>query len=99
MQAGSGDEGSYLQSIGVLSKHQGGKEKFGSTMLRFLQQAATSMNVPIYLETESKKNEPMYQHFGFKTLEKMPLYMPGDKRNDATLVVYLMQWAPPNETD
>ena len=86
----------YLQTIGVLMEHQGGKGKYGSTMLRFLLQTATDLNVPVYLETESKENESFYQHFGFETLEKVELSVPGDERDDAILLMYLMRWSPPS---
>ena len=87
----------YLQTIGVLMEQQGGKGKYGSRMLRFLQRVATTMNVPVYLETESKENESMYQHFGFETLEKVELSVPGDERDDAILLMYLMRWTPPTD--
>ena len=85
----------YLQTIGVHTDYQG-KGKYGSKMLRFIQQAATSMNAAIYLETESKENVSMYQHFGFETLEELSVSVPGDDRQDATLVMYLMRWSPPS---
>jgi hypothetical protein len=85
----------YVQTIGVRTAHQHGNGKYGSTMLRTLLRTGTAMNAAIYLETESKENESMYQHFGFETLEEVTLCVPRDDQNDSSFVMYLMRWKPP----
>lgn len=78
----------YLQSIGVLSAQHG--KGYGGKLLRTLTKAADSLGVPIYLETEAPELESMYQHFGFRTVERMVLKVPGDTRTDACHTMYLM---------
>lgn len=80
----------YLQTIGVASAHQKGKG-YGSKLLRLLNQTADSLGVAVYLETESKENEGLYQHFGYQTLETMELSVKGDTSDDAVLTMYLMR--------
>lgn len=61
----------YLQIIGVSSNNQG--QGYGSKMLREFITKATKTKIPIYLETETESNANLYEHFGFKTLEKINL--------------------------
>lgn len=74
----------YIQTIGVLSSYQG--QGLGGKLLKSILNAADSLNIPSYLETESKENEALYQHLGFSTLEvfevapngstnKLPMYL------------------------
>jgi len=65
----------YIQMIGVLSSHQG--KGLGGKLLRAILNAADSVNVSLYLETESKENESLYQHFGFYTAEVLELTADG----------------------
>ena len=78
----------YLQSIGVLRSKHG--EGYGSKLLRTVTGTADALSVPIYLETESEHNESMYQHFGFRTVEKVSMKVPGDDRADAEFTMWLM---------
>ena len=66
----------YLQAIGVFSQHHG--KGYGKQMLQLLFNVAQELNAPVYLETESKENEKLYQHFGFQTLEVFDLFVKGD---------------------
>lgn len=47
-------------------------------MLQLLFNVAQELNAQVYLETESKENEQLYQHFGFQTLEVFDLFVKGD---------------------
>lgn len=67
----------YVQSIGVHSLHHG--KGYGKQMLQLLFNVAQELNAPVFLETESKDNEGMYQHFGFRTLEVVDLFVQGDE--------------------
>jgi len=78
----------YLQSIGVLRSKHG--EGYGSKLLRTITDTADALSVPVYLETESESNESMYHHFGFRTVEKVSMKVPGDDRSDATFSMWLM---------
>lgn len=78
----------YLQSIGVLRSKHG--EGYGSKLLRTVTNTADALSVPVYLETESERNESMYQHFGFRTVEKATMKVPGDDRPDASFTMWLM---------
>lgn len=66
----------YLQCIGVHSSAVG--KGHGKKLLQFLIQTADSLNVPLYLETESESNEALYKHFGFRTVEKIHLCAKND---------------------
>ena len=78
----------YLQSIGVLRSKHG--EGYGSKLLRTVTDTADALSVPVYLETESERNESMYQHFGFRTVEQVTMKVPGDDRPDANFTMWLM---------
>jgi len=62
----------YLQAIGVHPPDHHGKGH-GKTMLQLLNETADSLNVPIYLETDSPKNVSVYKHFGYATVEELTM--------------------------
>jgi len=76
----------YIQTIGVLGAYQG--KGYGGKLLRALLLAADSIQMPLYLETESEENESLYQHFGFKTIENVILSV-----DESSLKMYLMKRA------
>ena len=76
----------YIQTIGVLGAYQG--KGYGGKLLRALLLAADSIQMPLYLETESEENESLYQHFGFKTIENV-IFSVGE----SSLKMYLMKRA------
>jgi len=78
----------YLQTIGVNRLHQG--KGVGGKLLRSLIATADASQAAIYLETESADNEALYKHFGFRTLEMIELFAPGDKSEDSHFSCYLM---------
>lgn len=63
-------------------------------MLLMINKVADMLNVPIYLETESKQNESMYQHFGYDTVEVLRLCAKGDESPTVVLPMYLMKRNP-----
>ena len=75
----------YIQQIGVKPTHQG--KGIGGKLLRTIFEVVASTNAACYLETETKDNESLYQHLGFKTVEELKISVPGD---DATLIMYCM---------
>lgn len=85
----------YLQAIGVLRSKHG--EGYGSKLIRTITDTADALSAPVYLETESEQNESMYQHFGFRTVEKVTMQVPGDDRSDATFSMWLMLRDPKEE--
>jgi len=78
----------HLQTIGVHRLHQG--KGVGGKLLRSLIAAADASQAAIYLETESAENEALYKYFGFRTLEKFKLFVPGDKSEDSHFSCWLM---------
>ncbi len=56
----------YLHMIGVDPRHQG--KGHGSAMLRFALDQIDSAHLPVYLESSTPENVPLYQHFGFETI-------------------------------
>lgn len=82
----------YLQSIGVRSDQHG--KGYGKKLLTTLHQAADSLQVPVYLETESKENEEMYKYFGYKTVEELDLIAPKDDSPTARQKMWLMKRDP-----
>lgn len=84
----------YLQQIGVRCNFQG--MGVGGRLYRALFDAADSLNVPVYLETESKENESLYKHYGFETVETPMLQVKGDSSDDAEFKMYLMLRQPQN---
>jgi len=85
-------EWAYLQSIGVRPEHHG--KGHGKRMLNLLTRTADAEGMALYLETESEQLESMYQRFGFRTLEKVNVRVPGDTSKTATLILYLMRRDP-----
>lgn len=59
----------YLVIIGVNSDQQG--QGIGKKMLKVLTDKADEEKVPIYLETDTKKNIAIYESFGFKVVGKI----------------------------
>jgi ribosomal protein S18 acetylase RimI-like enzyme len=57
----------YLQLLGVDPEYQG--QGFASRLLRGMLTRIDEEGLPCYLETELAKNVPIYEHFGFRTLE------------------------------
>jgi len=82
----------YLLSIGVRSDQHG--QGYGKKLLTTLHQAADSLEVPVYLETESKENEEMYKYFGYKTVEELDLVAPKDESPTARRKMWLMKRDP-----
>ncbi|MHA1916880.1 MAG: GNAT family N-acetyltransferase [Candidatus Ranarchaeia archaeon] len=58
----------YLIAIGVNSIHHG--KGYSSNLLKPMLARIDKERLPIYLETHDKKNIPLYEHFGFKVIEK-----------------------------
>ena len=82
----------YVQSIGVRPTEQG--KGHGKKMLHLLCKTADSLGASVYLETGSKANESMYQHFGFDTVEELVLSAQGDDSPTAKFTMYLMERKP-----
>jgi len=83
----------YIRQIGVMMEHQG--KGLGGKLLRTVIRIAESLgNTALYLETESEENESLYIHFGFKTVEKLELSVPGDTSKDAVQPMWLMVRPP-----
>merc|ERR1719188_757359 len=61
----------YLKAVGVLKEHQG--KGFGKRLLMVLFNAADSLKVPVYLETQNEGNVGLYQHFGFYMFQTIPM--------------------------
>jgi len=58
----------YLQLIGVEPEQQG--KGFASGLIREMLKKIDEEALPCYLETELEENVPIYEHFGFQTLEE-----------------------------
>lgn len=58
----------HFGPIAVDPEYQG--RGFASTLLRAKLEVIDQENLPVYLETNRKKNVKIYEHFGFKVLEK-----------------------------
>jgi len=84
----------YIQTIGVMGQHQG--KGLGGKLLREIIQVADSIDAPLYLETESKENESLYQHFGFHTAETLELEAKG---SDKKQKMWLMIRNPPEKKE
>uniref|UniRef100_A0A7S3VDU6 N-acetyltransferase domain-containing protein n=1 Tax=Chaetoceros debilis TaxID=122233 RepID=A0A7S3VDU6_9STRA len=78
----------YLQQIGVRKEFQG--KGIGKKLYKTLFAAADSLQVPVYLETESEENVSLYQHFGFQTVETVLLSAKGDTSDEAKFKMWLM---------
>ena len=60
----------YLETIGVDPCFQG--QGFASKLVRPMLSRIDKERLPCYLETGEERNVPLYEHFGFKVLEKSP---------------------------
>jgi ribosomal protein S18 acetylase RimI-like enzyme len=58
----------YLQTIGTLPEAQG--RGYGAALLRAMIAEADAARLPIYTETMTPSNVPLYEHFGFVTREE-----------------------------
>jgi len=58
----------FLQAIGIVPKFQG--KGHASELLRPMLSKIDKECLPCYLETIDKKNVSIYEHFGFKIIEK-----------------------------
>ena len=58
----------FLQAIGVAPKFQG--KGYASKLLRPMLNRLEKEHLPCYLETITEKNASLYEHFGFKTIDK-----------------------------
>ncbi|MGL4648428.1 MAG: GNAT family N-acetyltransferase [Caldilineaceae bacterium] len=58
----------YLQTIGTLPEAQG--KGYGSALLRTMIAEADAARLPIYTETMTPSNVPLYEHFGFVVREE-----------------------------
>jgi ribosomal protein S18 acetylase RimI-like enzyme len=58
----------FLQAIGIAPKFQG--KGYASKLLRPMLNRLDKEHLPCYIETISEKNVSLYQHFGFKTVDK-----------------------------
>ncbi|MFX1453502.1 MAG: GNAT family N-acetyltransferase, partial [Promethearchaeota archaeon] len=59
----------YLELIAVDPIHQG--KGFASTLLKPMLNRIDKKNLPIWLETNLKKNVTFFDHFDFSTLEEI----------------------------
>jgi len=75
----------YIQQIGVKPGHQG--KGIGGKLLRAIFDVAAATNAVCYLETETKENESLYHHLGFKTIDTLKVSVPND---DDDLTFYCM---------
>lgn len=67
----NGREFLYLLIIGIAPQHQG--QGFGGQLLQALFAESEQTGLPIYLETETEENVSLYQHLGFKVINKANL--------------------------
>ena len=58
----------FLQAIGVTPRFQG--KGYASKLLRSMLNRIDKEHLSCYLETISEKNVSLYEHFGFKTIDK-----------------------------
>ena len=58
----------YLQTLGVDPAHQG--KGYASKLLRPMFARLDEEHMPCYLDTLTEKNSQMYEHLGFKVLER-----------------------------
>ena len=61
----------YLYVLGVDPEHQG--KGYASTLLKPMLARLDEDGMPCYLDTLMEKNVGMYEHFGFKVLEKIDI--------------------------
>jgi len=77
----------YLFIIGVEPQHQG--FGYASRLLNGMLAQIDTEGLPCYLEAETEESVPVYQHFGFKVVEKITI--PG---TDLSLTAMLRQPRP-----
>jgi ribosomal protein S18 acetylase RimI-like enzyme len=58
----------YLVAVGISPEKQG--QGLGSKLLRPMFERLGKENIPIYLETETKKNAEMYKKYGFQVVKE-----------------------------
>jgi GNAT superfamily N-acetyltransferase len=58
----------YLQMLGVDPAYQG--KGYSSRLVKPMLARAEREGLPVFLETQLKKNVTLYQHFGFKVVEE-----------------------------
>lgn len=58
----------YLQLLGVEPAYQG--RGYASTLLRPMLERIDREGLPCYLETQTEKNVPLYEHLGFRVVEE-----------------------------
>jgi ribosomal protein S18 acetylase RimI-like enzyme len=58
----------YLAVLAVAPQYQG--KGYGSKLLNGMLSKIDEEGLPCYVETEGEKNVSMYQHFGFKAIDK-----------------------------
>merc|ERR1711862_933539 len=78
----------YLMQIGVRRQFQG--KGIGKKLFKTLFAAADSLQVHVYLETESEENVSLYQHYGFNIAETVLLSARGDISDDAEFKMWLL---------
>mmetsp|Transcript_32105 Transcript_32105/g.48473 ORF Transcript_32105/g.48473 Transcript_32105/m.48473 type:complete len:266 (+) Transcript_32105:74-871(+) len=78
-----------IETLGVSGSYQG--KGLGGKLLRPICKLSDSLNVPLYLETESEGNEALYHYFGFQTVETVELEAKGSLRK---LKMWLMVRLP-----
>ncbi len=65
----------YLLVLGVPDRHRG--KGFGGQLVRAAIQNAEQMDLPLYVGAGSEDNVSMYEHFGFKVVERIDLPLIG----------------------
>lgn len=86
----------YIKMVGTRRDWHG--KGIGGTMFRPLFRAADALGIPMYLETETKENEAMYQHYGFETKDSCQVFAEGDTSPDAKFKMYFMLRMPQTTT-
>ncbi len=61
----------YVLIVGVRTELHG--QGYGSKLISAATEKAETEKIPVYLETETLENVEMYEHFGFKVLQKITL--------------------------
>ncbi|GAI89566.1 unnamed protein product, partial [marine sediment metagenome] len=57
----------YFNALGVRPEHQ--KKAHGSTLMNTILNKSEKLNLPIYLETNNKRNVSLYEKFGFEVVD------------------------------
>jgi ribosomal protein S18 acetylase RimI-like enzyme len=58
----------HLSPMGVAPEYQG--QGYGSILMRSMLRRLDEQNLPCFLETQNEKNVKIYQHYGFKIIDK-----------------------------